>query len=161
LKQPPFIKRLIQPFDKFLELYTELLQVWSCQNSVDRAYKINSSFIGFHEILLKIKGDFQKNGFPLTFIDRQVKRYLDKKQSSKTTEDSPTVEPKFYKLPFIGRYSNTVQKRIYKIVNVVLKMLIFVLFSGPLKLVVVLFLKTELRPHSSLLLCTNFNVPAV
>jgi len=84
---------------------------------------------------------------------------LTKKHSS-ITEDSSTVEPRFYKLPFIGRYSNTVQKRINKIV---IKCCsedfdIHIIFR-PFR--IVLFLKIELMSHLSLLWCTNFNVQAI
>ena len=49
-------------------------------------------------------------------IDRFIKKYLDQKFSSNSEKPSSEL-PRFYKLPYIGEYSNHVGKRISKLVS--------------------------------------------
>ena len=83
---------------------------------VDRAFKINSCFLNFHNNLLKIKSNLQKNGFPLFFIDKHVKNYLDEIHTETNNNISPDT-PRFYKLPYIDKYSATVKKHLKDLVS--------------------------------------------
>ena len=72
-----------------------------------------SSWIQYN--LDKIKTFLQKNGFPSFLINKHAKRYLDSKDSSTTVDKKP--EPRYYKLPYIGSYSNILKKRLQKLVS--------------------------------------------
>ena len=43
-----------------------------------RAFKICSSFLSFHTEIEFLKNLFQINGYPLSFVERQIKKTLDK-----------------------------------------------------------------------------------
>ena len=77
-----------------------------------RAYKICSSFLNFHNELVYLKGILQQNGYPLEFIEKQVKKTLNKfyplDSPSSTTEDVPTEEarPVLFLTYFLGSHSD-------------------------------------------------------
>ena len=68
---------------------------------VYRAYKINNTWLGFHEDILK------KNLFPAHVIEKIINRYITGTQNNHRPRDSlPTTSPTFYfKLPYIGHFS--------------------------------------------------------
>ena len=87
---------------------------------IDRAFKVNSTWLHFHLNLVKIKSNLQKNSFPLHIIDRYIKSYLHKVYSdSETANNEGSVEndSRYYKLPYIGRYSDVAKLRLDKVVN--------------------------------------------
>ena len=53
-----------------------------------RTYIICSDYVKFYEEVNKLKVIWQKNGFPLFFIDRCVKKFLDKLFVKKTSDES-------------------------------------------------------------------------
>ena len=85
---------------------------------VDRAFKINSTYQNFHKNLTIIKTNLQKNGFPLTFIDGIIRKYLSSHYFS-TKQDEPKSDnpQRYYKLPFLGESSISLQKRLKKMVS--------------------------------------------
>ena len=99
----------------FFSFTPDCYKVGLVRTLVDRAYKINSSYVLFHENLLAIKKNLQKNGFPLFFIDKYIKQYIDRKYSPQIEEKTP--EPRFYKLPYIGKYSTEVKQKLNKIIK--------------------------------------------
>ena len=72
----------------------------------DRAFKINNSWTGFHEDSQHIKSTLQKNSFPINLIDNILKSYLDLKHGDDNSAVSSELPTRYYKLPFIGSYSN-------------------------------------------------------
>ena len=101
---------------------------------LDRAYKICSSYAFFHEEIQKIKLILNKNEYPIKIVNREVKRYFDKKFNN---VNNVMVEKKTLSLvlPYIGRIGNSFRERVcseigqfYPQVNV------RVIFKSPKKL---------------------------
>ena len=85
---------------------------------VDRAFKINSSYTNLHNNLLTIKDNLQRNGFPLLFVDKIIRNYLDGKFSNTEPQDSANkIPPRYYKLPFLGDASILLKNRLSKLVS--------------------------------------------
>lgn len=84
---------------------------------LDRAFKINSTYTSLHTNFSKIKGILQKNSFPTYLVDKHIKECLDDKLMLISTEKPNSELPRFYKLPYIGEYSNHVSRRIKKLVS--------------------------------------------
>ena len=76
-----------------------------------RTYVICSDFTRFHEEVSKLKVIWQKNGFPLFFIDNCVKKFLDKLFIKKTSNDSPKKEV-IFPMVFLGKITLQVKKKI-------------------------------------------------
>ena len=81
---------------------------------VDRAYKINSTWLGFHEDINKLTDILKKNLFPAHLIEKIINRYITGTQNNHHPRDSlPTTSPTFYfKLPYISHFSAIPQKKI-------------------------------------------------
>ena len=43
---------------------------------IDRTFRINSTWSGFHYDILKLKSGLQKNELPLKLIDKSISTYL-------------------------------------------------------------------------------------
>ena len=80
---------------------------------VDRAYKINNTWLGFHEDINKLIDILKMNLFPAHLIEKIINRYITGTQNNHHPRDSlPTTSPTFYfKLPYIGHFSAITQKR--------------------------------------------------
>ena len=76
----------------------------------DRLYKINNTWKGIHDDFEKTKIILQKNMYPPSLIDRTFKNYLNSKY--RTPEEKTTNNTKYFKLPYTGKYSDIVQKKI-------------------------------------------------
>ena len=50
--------------------------------------------------------------YPSNLIDREIKKYLNKKFTDNTIENGDNKIICYYKLPFIGSYSNNTKKKI-------------------------------------------------
>ena len=50
--------------------------------------------------------------YPSNLIDREIKKYLNKKFTDNTIENGDNKIVCYYKLPFIGSYSNNTEKKI-------------------------------------------------
>ena len=83
---------------------------------VDRIFKINNTWLGFHNDLMKIFEILQKNCYPEHILSKITKRYLNNKLSVKQTlvvEDERNI--RYFKLPYLGNLSLTCQRKIEKI----------------------------------------------
>ena len=67
-----------------------------------RTHVICSDYARFHEEVSKLKVIWQKNGFPLFFIDKCVKKFLDKLFVKKSSIESPKKEV-FFPMVFLGK----------------------------------------------------------
>ena len=76
-----------------------------------RTYVICSDYVKFHEEVIKLKVIWQKNGFPLFFIDRCVKKFLDKLFVKKTSESSKKKEV-IFPMVFLGKITLQVKKKL-------------------------------------------------
>ena len=79
---------------------------------VDRAYKINNTWLGFHEDINNLTDILKKNLFPAHLIEI-INRYITGTQNNHHPRDSlPTTSPTFYfKLPYIGHFSAITRKK--------------------------------------------------
>ena len=83
---------------------------------VDRAFRINSSWKTVHLDFKRIKQNLQRNSFPIDFIDSRAKFYLDHKiGDTKNKKFEKTT--RYFKLPYIGRYSDYTNKKLVMIVE--------------------------------------------
>ena len=73
---------------------------------VDRAYKINNTWLGLHEDITKLMEILKKNLFPAHLIERVVNRYITGTQSNHCPRDFLPTSPTFYfKLPYTEKPS--------------------------------------------------------
>ena len=80
---------------------------------VDRAYKINNTWLGLHEDITKLIDIVKKNLFLAHLIERVVKRYVTGTLSNHCPRGSLPNPPIFYfKLPYIGHFSVVTQKKV-------------------------------------------------
>ena len=82
---------------------------------IDRMYRINSTWISFDIDLKILKQVLLKNQYPLIMIDNVIKKYIQNAINKTNTESMPVeipkIEVRYFKLPFIGLYSEVTQKQ--------------------------------------------------
>ena len=78
-----------------------------------RAYQISSSFPSFHTEIEFLKNLFQQNGYPLDFIEGQIRKTLDKffiPKLSNQIDDEPTEgKPVLFVTYFLGSHSEALR----------------------------------------------------
>ena len=80
---------------------------------IDRAYKINKTWLGLHEDIIKLMEILKKNLFAAHLIERVVNRYITGTLSNHCPQGYLPTSPIFYfKLPYIGHFSVVIQKKI-------------------------------------------------
>ena len=81
---------------------------------VDRAYKINNTWLGFYEDIKKLTEILKKNLFPAHLVERVVNRYLTltRDECDPPVSVSDTTTNFYFKLPYIGPFSVVTQKRV-------------------------------------------------
>ena len=84
---------------------------------IDRAFKINDTWKGFHLDCQKIKSNLQRNCFPLNLVDWEIKSFLNKNFNLNNEHKSERKDHRYYKLPFIGKFSSLTQKRLNKVIH--------------------------------------------
>ena len=85
---------------------------------VDRTFKINNTWIGFDVDIKKLTSVLCKNMFPIKMIENIIGKYLSKKiVSSETPETEKETNLGYFKLPYIGRYSNMVKHRLNSLIK--------------------------------------------
>ena len=86
-----------------------------------RAWKLTSSWTHFYEECSNICDILRFNNYPTTFFEKSLHIFLAKinQQSSSVTDlQSSTHENNFIvKIPYIGKYSENLRKRIYRLFN--------------------------------------------
>ena len=80
-----------------------------------RAYMINSSLIGMHQEVEKLKNIFRKNGYPPNFIDKCILNFFNKTNERKQipVHTVPKMEVSLI-LPFMGTTSLGVRNNLIK-----------------------------------------------
>ena len=81
-----------------------LLQNRSHKCLIDRAYKINNTWSGFHDDASKIK-DILKRRYHPFILDKIIKAYIDKIHYNNNKVSSGVNKLQYFKLPYIGKYS--------------------------------------------------------
>ena len=82
---------------------------------IHRAFKISSSYIIFHNELEKIKILLQKNMYPKSVIDNQIKTFLDKQFTVDSVTTSEKQKSLQFRLPYIGHFSHKTRKKFMNI----------------------------------------------
>ena len=86
---------------------------------MDRTFKINNTWIGFHNNIKELTNILGKNQFPSSLVNRTVKQYLNKFLTSplptSATTSSNEIRPHYYKLPFVGPFSTYAQHRVKRL----------------------------------------------
>ena len=82
---------------------------------VDRLYKINNTWSGFHNDTEKTKSILQKNLFPPNLIDKIVRNYLSDQYNSKESLNKKVG--RYFKLPYVGFFSSHTHNRIKGIIK--------------------------------------------
>ena len=78
---------------------------------VDRAYKINNTWLSFREDITKLTNILQKNLFPVYLVQNIINRY--RHDCIPPTSVSDTTQTFYFKLPYIGPISIITQKKIH------------------------------------------------
>ena len=84
---------------------------------IDRIFRINNSWTGFHKDIDKMKVILQKNGFPDNVIDKNISKTLDLKISETAKINSESKEDRFFTLPYIGTFSDYTETKIKNIID--------------------------------------------
>ena len=81
---------------------------------VDRANKINNTWLGFHEDITKLTKILQKNLFPVHLVQNTINRCLTftRHGGNPPVSVSDTVRTLYFKLPYIGPFSIITQKKV-------------------------------------------------
>ena len=103
---------LVLNFDSFTSRFYKINLI-KCL--IDRAFKINNTWASFHNDVTKIKETLKHNYFPPFLIDKITKSYLNKVHSNSDQFNPESDKTRFYKLPYTGKYSEQVQKKLSKI----------------------------------------------
>ena len=74
---------------------------------VDRAYKINNTWLGFREDITKLTKILQKNLFPVHLVESTINHYLTltRQDCNPPSSVSDTTRTFYFKLPYIGPFS--------------------------------------------------------
>ena len=86
---------------------------------IDRAFKINNTWTGFNSDIKSLTNTLIDNSYPKPLIDKQVNHYIEKFYNN-NIEDNETNQQQsliFFKLPFIGRYSNQTKTKINNLIK--------------------------------------------
>ena len=86
---------------------------------IQRAWKICSSSELFQSELTYIKRLLLSNGFPLKFINRQIRLFLNKKQAAipKDIQFGPVRRKLYISLPFSGQNSIKLSRQLNRVVT--------------------------------------------
>ena len=81
---------------------------------VDRAYKINNTWLGFYEDIKTLTEILKNNLFPAHLVERVVDRYLTltRDECDPPVSVSDTTTNFYFKSPYIGPFSFVTQKRV-------------------------------------------------
>ena len=81
---------------------------------VDRAYKINNTWLGFHEDITKLTKILQKNLFPVHLVENIINHYLTltRQDCNPPASVSDTTRTFYVKLPYIDPFSIIAQKNV-------------------------------------------------
>ena len=86
---------------------------------IDRVFKINNTWLGFHNDIVKLVFILRKNLFPVHLTDKCVYRYLNTAIDRNGSTQNTTSQGKQYfnKLPYLGHFSTIAQSKIRRLVN--------------------------------------------
>ena len=88
---------------------------------IDRTFKINNTWLGFHDDIQNLFSILRKNLYPEHVLDMSLYRYVTKAEERNDTRPSTGVEQQelprhYFKIPYIGYFSG-VARRVRKLIN--------------------------------------------
>ena len=109
----PMASEIYSHFESFIHHKMKYSLVWTM---LFRVFSICSNWTVFHKNLDSLKTMFIKNGYPLTFIDSVIRRFLLSKYNTGPKIEIPTVPKKdiFIVLPYVGKISLQVRSKLNK-----------------------------------------------
>ena len=86
---------------------------------VDRVYKINNSWLGFHKDVKDLTLILRKNLFPVRMVEKVINRYVSRAtiRPSASSQVQQAVSTYYFKLPYVGSFTREAQKRLRKLVQ--------------------------------------------
>ena len=82
-----------------------------------RCYHLTSTSDAFHKEVERLRGILARNSFPLEFVDMCIASFLNKQYKNKTTTETDEKQRKMITLPYLGKLSLEIRKRLQKYVN--------------------------------------------
>ena len=107
----PTFSGVFTNFDSFIPLSYKTGLIWSL---LYRAFSLCSSFELLHQEILKEKDICKRNSYPISFIDKCVKRFLNKVFVEKNFFLTASKKQLVCVLPFIGKKSLQLRSRLIK-----------------------------------------------
>ena len=100
---------------------------------INRTYKINNTWPGFHDDVSKLKDVLKRNSYPPFILDKIIKTYIDNIHYNNNKVSSEVNKLRYFKLTYIGKYSEQVQKKITKLCKQYCKKIVSKLYLLHLK----------------------------
>ena len=82
---------------------------------IDRSFNIYNNWNSFHNDIENIKSNLIKNAYPLSLIDKVIKKYHNYKFSSNQNQLKDTPGVHYFKLPYIGNLSHQIKNKLSKL----------------------------------------------
>ena len=118
----PFLDVLVSKYTGVLntsvyhkKTYTGLLTNYFSFCSL--SFKINNTWLSFDSDVNNLTTTLRKNMFPLHVINKQIATYLNSKYKDKDDQISEQLDTRYFKLPYIGPYSNFTHRKIRKLIT--------------------------------------------
>ena len=89
----------------------------------DRTYKINNSWSCFHDDVPKIKDVLKTNSYPPFILNKIIKAYITKIHYNNHKVSSEINKLQYFKLPYIGKYSEQIQIKKNCVNNIAIKIM--------------------------------------
>ena len=101
----------------YFSFIPESYKIGLARTLIDRTFKLNNTWNLFNTDLHNLKNSLCKNMFPPKLIDSCIKSYLDSKFNNIDRGDTNTDDTRYFKLPFIGKYSSVTKYKVSKLIS--------------------------------------------
>ena len=108
----------------FTGLYTDFSSLGPTKYKINlirvlvyRAFHICSSYLNFHEEVVRIKNILTENCFPKSLIDHIIKKFLDRQFRPSPLKEADNKVPLLFCIPFLGQYSLQIKTRLGRIIK--------------------------------------------
>ena len=106
---------LLTNFRSFIPYVYKLMLI---NTLVDRIFKINNTWKGFDLDIKRMTSTLCRNMFPLKLIERVVGKYLLRKLDKQfVREQNSKIEPRYFKLPYIGEVSKILRHNLNRTIK--------------------------------------------
>jgi len=84
---------------------------------INRAYKISSSWLLFHQEIEYLKRYFTFNSYPPFLLDKFIKTFIDQKMNRPPKKLTVPLLDLYLTIPYLGKMSNNLHKELYHIIK--------------------------------------------